>query len=81
MTPFSPLRAVRIRSYCRPARRTASIQKQRKKTPITEPAYIPIVVLCQLLERKHESTVVQFQSMLTVVSFEVVAVYFCMIPP
>ena len=34
----------------------------KRKTPITEPANIPLVVLCHEDERKQVSTVYQFQS-------------------
>jgi hypothetical protein len=37
----------------------------RQNTPITDPANLAVVVLCQDRERKHESIVFQFQSIET----------------
>ena len=53
------------RSYSRPARRRASIAITRKKTPTMEPANIPLERLCHDEDRKHVSTVYQFQSIET----------------
>ena len=40
----------------------------RKNTPMTDPANLALVLLCQVEERKQVSTVYQFQSMETGVS-------------
>jgi hypothetical protein len=40
----------------------------RKNTPMTDPANLALVLLCQVEERKQVSTVYQFQSIETGVS-------------
>jgi hypothetical protein len=42
----------------------------RKKTPMTDPANLALVLLCQVEERKQVSTVYQFQSIETRVSIQ-----------
>lgn len=59
---------IRRRSYSRPSLRAPSIAMQRKNTPSTLPANMPVVVMCHVLERKHASIVYPFHSIETVKS-------------
>lgn len=56
----------RRRSYSRPIRLAPSIAIQRKNTPSTLPANMPLKVICHVGERKQASIVYEFQSMETV---------------
>lgn len=41
------------------------MEMTKQKTPMTDPANMPLVVLCQEDERKHESMVYQFHNIET----------------
>lgn len=58
----------RRRSYSLPSRRTPSMAMTSKNTPMQVPANCDLERTCHESARKHASTVVQFQSMLTTFS-------------